>query len=103
MAKREDVFNLTKGKCFYCGCDLDINNYHIDHFIPKVKGGKCGKNNVPSCIDCNIMKSNLTIEEFREIIYNLLNSSIQGRLISKYYTPKKNDFKFYFEDLEVNT
>jgi hypothetical protein len=47
--------------CVYCGGG---EAYHLDHVIPKSRGGKEGKNLVPGCHDCNTRKSNRTPEEW---------------------------------------
>lgn len=101
MANRKEIFNITKGKCAYCGCKLDINNFHIDHFVAKANGGKNKNNLLPSCCLCNLMKSNLTLEEFRKEIENLiyLDTGKVG-LINKYYKIKAKKIKFYFEEME---
>lgn len=97
MNKRERVFSITKGRCYYCGCKLDINNYHIDHFVSRIEGGKGGDNLVPSCADCNLSKSGLSIEEFRQEIANYLTDNLRGRMINKFYKPKQKPIEFYFE------
>lgn len=97
MNRREKVFRLTKGRCYYCGCKLNIKDYQIDHFIPKSKGGGFVDNFVPACRDCNIIKSDYTIEEFRNIIENMIVDNITGRMISRYYVVKKKKIIFYFE------
>lgn len=38
--RRKKIYDMTRGKCFYCGYDIDLENFHVDHFIPKAKGGK---------------------------------------------------------------
>ena len=97
MDIREKVFLVTNGKCFYCGKKLNFNNYHIDHFIPKSKGGKGGDNLVPSCPDCNLFKFNSDIEEFRQRIGDLLDKDIKGRMIKNFCGIKQRKITFYFE------
>jgi 5-methylcytosine-specific restriction endonuclease McrA len=45
-------------KCFYCNCDLDDNDIHVDHFIPwsYVYDDELW-NLVLSCTSCNLKKS----------------------------------------------
>ena len=95
---RKKVYEITNGKCFYCGCKLDFDNFHADHLEAKSKGGKQHKNLVPSCPECNMCKSDMTIEEFREKLENILVSSFTGRIIKKYYKPKKHNITFWFEE-----
>ena len=95
--KRERVFNLTNGRCYYCGCSLDFENFHIDHFIAKTWGGGGNENLVPSCPDCNHAKSNLSIEGFRNKIKSMKSESYTGRMIGKYFHIEDTDIEFFFE------
>ena len=99
---RKKIFNMLNGKCFYCGCDLDINNFHLDHFKAKSLGNGQKDNLVPSCVDCNLCKSNLDIEKFREKLSTKIFQSFQGKMISKYYGVKPKKIKFYFEEVLMN-
>jgi len=77
MNKREKVFYKTNGICYYCGENLSFGTFHMDHIIPKNKGGTSDINNiVPSCSDCNLRKGDLTINEFRKKIKNLNNKPL---------------------------
>lgn len=100
---RRRIFNLTNGRCFYCGCKLDFENFHKDHFKAKSKGGKALNNLVPACPDCNIMKSNLGVDSFRKKLNELLHDNIHGRLIAKYYGINEKEIKFYFEEVVDGT
>lgn len=53
--RRKKIYDMTRGKCFYCGYDIDLENFHVDHFIPKAKGGKMRENLVPACPQCNMI------------------------------------------------
>lgn len=100
--KRITIFNLLNGKCFYCGCDIDIDTFHLDHFTPKSLGGRAKDNLVPSCPECNLYKSNLDIEGFRRKLINDLLNSFQGKLITKYYLnnkESKKSIRFYYEEV----
>lgn len=103
MSKRQNVFEMTHGRCFYCGCKLDAGNFHMDHFKAKVNGGKQKNNLVPSCPDCNIAKGDLDIEQFRVKIENMFNSTIHGRMIAKYYGVSHKPIKFFFEEVKSGT
>lgn len=100
--RRREIFDLTKGKCFYCGQKLDFKNFHIDHFTAKAKGGKQMKNMVPACQDCNLIKSSHGVEEFRKIIGNYLYNDVHVRMIDKYMAIKKQPIIFYFERENIN-
>lgn len=100
MDRREKIFNKTNGKCIYCGCDLEFNNFHIEHKIPKSKLRK-NKNNIenlfPTCVDCNLLKGDLDLEDFRKKIENLMFFDTKCRTIKKYYNVEPKKIKFYFE------
>ena len=59
---KNDVWNITGGKCFYCNCDLvpfghDKKSFTIDHVVSLRKGGKHEfENMVPACYSCNCSK-----------------------------------------------
>lgn len=99
MNRREFLFNMTGGRCFYCGCLLDFNNFHLDHIVPKSKGGKNPDNLVPACIDCNEFKSDLSVKEFRQKIMDARSKTIQGRILAKYYKLNHKGVRFFCEDL----
>lgn len=102
MSKRNEIYNLLGGRCFYCGCALDINTFHADHFIPKANGGKRADNIVPACPDCNLFKSNLELEDFRAKIANLRRTSYHARMMCKYYKIPESPVVFYFEEVGFN-
>ena len=62
----EDVSNIIskqKNLCFWCNTELE--EIHIDHLIPLIKGGKNDANNlVASCPSCNCSKGSKLPEEF---------------------------------------
>lgn len=55
---KDDVRQILRAngrQCFYCGCAL--KKFHVDHFIPLVKGGSNGPENIRlSCESCNCSK-----------------------------------------------
>lgn len=96
--KRASVYKITKGKCFYCGCNLDKDNFHMDHFCSKQAGGRIKDNLVPCCPDCNLSKGAFPVEAFREKIQTMIVNTHCGRVISKYYRVKPKPIKFFFEE-----
>jgi len=56
--------------CYYCGIGLSGNEIHLDHKIPKSKGGTgiLRINIVITCADCNRLKHTRTDTEFLEFI-----------------------------------
>lgn len=88
----------TNGKCAYCGCDLDFNNFHLDHMIPKSKVSTDKIDSlIPSCVDCNLSKGNLTVDEFRAKIENMIFDKHIGRMVAKHYDVKPKKIVFHFE------
>ncbi len=68
---RHAVWNMTGGRCTYCGSKLDakkdteLAKFHVDHVVPKSMGGPDSLTNyVPSCDTCNIVKSNNHVLKF---------------------------------------
>ena len=82
--KRLKVYSIFNGKCAYCGCDIYLETFHVDHINPlfrglsqeqmnrigynKVKGTNNIENLYPSCSSCNCSKRTYTIEEWRNVI-----------------------------------
>lgn len=67
---RQRVFDKYNGHCAYCGCEIEYERFHVDHLISYMyhKGEDGEPNFMPACRDCNLFKSALTLEEFREKI-----------------------------------
>ncbi len=97
---RKKIYDSLSGHCAYCGCELDFENFHIDHMIPKSKGGPNGANRVPACPLCNMCKGELSVDEFREKIASLITENDSGQigLVKKYYDIKPKRSLFYFEE-----
>ena len=52
-------------KCWYCGRHLKFKERTHDHIVPKSSGGeKC----VTSCKECNNLKGNSMLEDFRDFV-----------------------------------
>lgn len=71
---RRVLYIAYGGKCFYTSEPLDKNNFHIDHIIPKSKGGK---NTVANCVPCipeyNLQKSDKVLPNSQNIIDGVLS------------------------------
>jgi len=66
--KREKLWEMTKGRCWYCGDEL-IPQFDLDHITPRKNGGSNRIDNlVPSCKTCNMSKGALSLDEFRRKI-----------------------------------
>lgn len=54
------VLRISDFKCVYCGCDIEPDDWHLDHYHPKAAGGvNVIENLAPSCSVCNQMKGAL--------------------------------------------
>jgi len=116
--RRALVKKKCSGKCAYCG-EILGDKFHVDHLIPvqriyEWKDGKhkatgkmknpeldCFENMLPSCASCNIIKSSLSLEIFREIIEDRLvqleresNYRVAKRYGMIIEVPKKIIFEF---------
>jgi len=53
---RKTLMKMQRGKCYYCGCDMDEPT--LDHVIPLSKGGEdTFENVVAACEPCNREKA----------------------------------------------
>lgn len=111
---RQKVFDKYGGKCAYCGCEL-VKGWHVDHIEPIVRNwwngtcnkpeNECEENYNPSCASCNIQKGSNSLEAFREVIKQFIQSlnkySTQYKFAKKYGLIQETDIevKFYFETL----
>jgi len=69
--RRQAVWDMTAGKCFYCGLrliaddgpdtiDYDQSWMNVDRFVPRARGGSSALSNlVPSCMQCSSKKGGL--------------------------------------------
>ncbi|MGW2591686.1 HNH endonuclease [Streptomyces sp. NPDC001515] len=59
--RRSQVFTRWGSVCAYCEAPAE----HLDHVRPLSRGGRDVEANVlPSCADCNLSKSDLTLAEW---------------------------------------
>lgn len=71
-----DVHKKCDGRCGYCGGPLKIQDMTVDHMLPRSRGGTSNiKNLLPSCEDCNSIKGNCTVEEFRDALSKKLEAN----------------------------
>lgn len=123
---RQKIFDMTVGRCAYCGCDLG-RGWHVDHVKALgrnsrydkekrkfVHDGTCNfpendhqDNYLPSCPSCNITKSGASVEDFRGYIGRTIDIMNQKhyaayRFAKKFglinETPKP--IVFYFETID---
>ena len=63
---RFEILKRDNFQCKYCGRSPKKDNckLHIDHIIPKSKGGTNNPENlIASCIECNLGKTDILLEE----------------------------------------
>ena len=66
---RRRMFEKDGGICRYCGVDLDVHNFDVEHLTPVCRGGSDEESNLGiSCKRCNSAKGTMTETEFREFI-----------------------------------
>lgn len=107
---RLKVFGKYSGRCAYCGCNISIHNFQVDHIWPqKLAHHQAGlsshrfENLNPSCRKCNHFKHGMRLEEFRKEIHlqvqRLKKYSTQFNRALKYKQVKitESPIIFYFE------
>lgn len=108
--KKRSVLEKTNGRCAYCGVVLSIDNFTIDHVIPKHHGGNNGIENLfASCRLCNTTKGTKTLEQWRRFfaVKKVTGSAVFGQdqvdyLFTKGLFPAlgaNENFRFYFQTL----
>ena len=95
--KRQRVFEMTNGRCYYCGDPLDFNTFRMDFFKADTDSPKIEANLVPACPECNMCKYDLDIEGFREKLQTTICGGFHGRLMTKYFKAVPERVTFYFE------
>ena len=99
---KELVWDKTKGKCWYCGTNLDrdhhkLNGFTTDHFKPKCSNGKQKLNNlVPCCRRCNSGKSGMSLEEYR------ISKKLQKFKEKNSVTFSRNQLVFLKQNFNIN-
>lgn len=97
--QRQAIWDKSGGHCWYCGGKLPEKGWHVDHLEPIVRKLQYqrGKglvttneyrrpdrerddNKVPACASCNLQKHTLSVEEFRQMIAQMVHS------LNRYHT-----------------
>lgn len=108
MDERRTVYDLTGGRCAYCGESITFEDMQVDHVVPLRKGGADTlQNMLPACRSCNHYKSTLTVEQFRQSVARM--PAVLERDSSTYRTavrfglvwPLPKPVTFYFEQCEM--
>jgi len=110
--ERHQVYEIFGGRCAYCGCKINENNFEADHLEPvrELDGEMLNPENddisnfFPSCKSCNRLKGSLPIEYFRKKIedqlrqFNEYNSHFRLMIRFNLIKPTPHKVRFYFED-----
>lgn len=107
--ERQAVYNLTGGKCAYCGEQIAYADMQVDHVIPLRKGGVDALDNMlPACRSCNHYKRGNTLEGWRRILEEtpetLERDCYTYRQAVRFgtVTPTPKKIAFYFEQENVH-
>src|SRR5579871_470762 len=70
-----DVYDATRGRCHVCGRKVYFTNHgkrlrrgawHVDHVVPRVRGGTNQRDNLrAACVPCNLAKGARTVDAVR--------------------------------------
>ena len=103
---RRSVYNLTGGRCAYCGQELAFRDIQVDHVVPLHLGGADEAFNMfPACRSCNHYKRGMELERWRAQL-----EAIPATLARDCYTyrqgvrfglvkPVPQKVEFYFEKI----
>lgn len=82
---RISLYKVYNGKCFYTGRNLSIEDIHVDHILPKSKGGRnCIENYVLCCADINVAKKDIVDDYFVERITLINNLLFCNKVVDEY-------------------
>lgn len=106
--RRADIYKSLNGRCAYCGQLIIYDNMQVEHVQPLSRNGTDTKENMlPSCHDCNSLKGNRNLEEFRSMLENMVEDVFKNKL--EYIVAEKfgliktisQPVKFYFETKNI--
>ena len=110
---RKRVYAKCDGHCAYCGKKIKIEEMQVDHVVShyRHKGKDDITNYLPACRDCNGLKSDFSLEEFRDVLipscakHSFFQDSDRASRICKAYKLnmfRKGKIVFYFEKENKN-
>ena len=108
---RREVYAKCGGHCAYCGKKIDISEMQVDHVESHYRhqGKDEIENYLPACRDCNGLKSDYLLEEFRNVLIpkcakaNPNENTRAGRICKAYgLKGKPKRITFYFEKENKN-
>lgn len=106
---REAVYNKYGGKCAYCGCEITIKNFQVDHYWPqflshweKDLDNNRFDNLMPSCRKCNNHKHAMKPEVWRKELQRQIsmlrkNAQFDRALRFGQIEIVEKPIKFYYE------
>jgi ribonuclease BN (tRNA processing enzyme) len=71
MITRSEIYAKYGGCCAYCGREISLKNFHVDHLVPIYRGTRGWQERdkaaikMPACARCNRWKSVHSLEQFR--------------------------------------
>lgn len=107
-ATRRAVYEKCDGHCAYCGKEISYEEMQVDHVDSHYRhqGKDEIDNYLPSCRDCNGLKSDYSLEEFRNVLIPKCgkrrrfcgdNRSLRIAKAYKLHGEKNPKITFYFE------
>ena len=67
QSEKNAIRHAWNNKCAYCRNEVAVNEYHIDHIVPKCAGGSCDIENLAlSCLKCNSQKAGHRLPRMHE-------------------------------------
>jgi 5-methylcytosine-specific restriction endonuclease McrA len=80
-AMKNRLIELYGRICMYCGLDLSNISVHLDHIIPKSKGGvDTIGNRALACKYCNMAKHTNSLEEFKRWLQHIRSNQFRSML-----------------------
>ena len=112
---RKIIFDKFNGHCAYCGCELQLEKFQVDHFEAQywaiAEGGQPDnsyENLMPACAECNRYKSDWTIEVIRTWLEKSKKQLVKTqnlRILNRIggFTISDEPIKFYYEKHKAKT
>lgn len=77
--KKNKILEQFGGKCNYCKHTFHVSFLTIDHLVPACRGGtEAYTNLVPACRNCNHLKAELTVKQFKYLIRGTVIAILAG-------------------------
>lgn len=95
---RKAIYDAFDGKCFYTGQQLEFEEMHVDHLVPKSKGGQdCIANYVLTSSSYNLWKNGKVFDNIEELKQKNITtfSNVVLNNLNKFRQSKESMFKYY--------